>query len=127
MASTEGGGAAWRLITLLVVGAAAAFFLGRFFMQKDPTDPEVLMQDVAIKCSETGFEWKLNRGRMEQYMYQRAAENKLSLDQGLENPKTGKRTGFPVDREEWTRTVERVLKERAEAAGRQGGSGSNSR
>lgn len=108
-------GSVWKWIVVAILAAGAVYVFMRPHLVEDPTDPKVLMQDVQLKCAETGYEWKLNRGRMQSYLYSMAADGKLDLTQGLENPKTGKRTGFPVDRADWERTVARILKESAEA------------
>jgi hypothetical protein len=108
-------GSVWKWIALAVVVTAAAYLFARPHLTPDPNDPALLMQDVSIKCAETGFEWKLNRGRMESYLYQMANRGQLDVSTGLENPKTGKRTGFPLDKADWEKTVARVLKETAEA------------
>ncbi len=113
----------WMWGVLILVVAAAAFFVVRsFYTSGDPNDPAVLSKDVTLRDAETGFEWKLNRGRMEAYLYEKAANGQLDANLGLENPKTGKRTGFPVDRADWDRTVARILEEsKAAAAKRSGG------
>jgi len=122
MSSDEGRkGSAWKWVVLVVLLGAGAYLFTRAYSAKGPADPDTLRQDVALKCSETGFEWKLNRGRMEGYLYQMAAEGKLDASTGLENPKTGKRTGFPVDRADWEKTVARILKEGADAAAARSG------
>lgn len=117
MSSDEGRkGSAWKWVVAVLLLAAGVYLFSRGYSTKDPADPDTLREDVALKCSETGYEWKLNRGRMEGYLYQMAAEGKLDASTGLENPKTGKRTGFPVNRADWEKTVARVLKEAADAA-----------
>ena len=50
-------------------------------------------ETVVIKCRETGEEWTMPRGRMEQMFWDRPAP--IDPSQGLPNPKTGKLTGFP--------------------------------
>lgn len=113
----------WMWGVLVLVVAAASYFVVRsFYLSGDPNDPAVLSKDVVLRDADTGFEWKLNRGRMEAYLYEKAANGQLDLKQGLENPKTGKRTGFPVDSTDWERTVARILEEsKAAAAKRSGG------
>lgn len=67
-----------------------------------------MTQVVTIRDRETGEEWTMPRGRMEQYLWDRP----LPIDpaQGLPNPKTGKLTGFP--KSEWESTVDRISSER---------------
>jgi hypothetical protein len=67
---------------------------------------------VTIKCRETGDEWTMPRGRMEQMLWDRPAP--LDPSQGLPNPKTGKLTGFP--KSDWENTIERISAERQEIA-----------
>jgi len=67
---------------------------------------------VVIKCRETGDEWTMPRGRMEQMLWDRPAP--IDPSQGLPNPKTGKLTGFP--KSDWEQTVERISAEREDMA-----------
>ncbi len=67
---------------------------------------------VTIKCRETGDEWTIPRGRMEQILWDRPAP--IDPSQGLPNPKTGRLTGFP--KSDWEQTVERISAERTEIA-----------
>ena len=67
-----------------------------------------MTQTVTIRDRETGEEWTLPRGRMEQYLWDRPLP--IDPSQGLPNPKTGKLTGFP--KSEWESTVDRIVKER---------------
>lgn len=67
-----------------------------------------MTQDVTIRDRETGEEWVMPRGRMEQYLWDRPLP--IDPNEGLPNPKTGKKTGFP--KSEWESTVDRITKER---------------
>lgn len=69
-------------------------------------------QDVVIRDRETGEEWTIKRGRLEAMLWERAG--KLDPNVGLPNPKTGTLTGFP--KSDWEETVERVNRDRDEAA-----------
>src|SRR5690349_7565115 len=59
---------------------------------------------VTIKCRETGEEWQLPRGRMEQMLWDRPAP--LDPSQGLPNPSSGRLTGFP--KSDWENTIDRI-------------------
>ena len=76
-----------------------------------------LTQNVVIKDRETGEEWTLRRGQMEQILWDRGS--KIDSNVGLPNPKTGTLTGFP--KSEWETTVERIKTDRAEAIKEYGG------
>jgi hypothetical protein len=72
------------------------------------TSVDRLSQTVTIRDRETGEEWTIARGRMEQFLWDRPLP--IDPSQGLPNPKTGKLTGFP--KSEWESTVDRISKER---------------
>jgi len=72
-------------------------------------EPERLTELVTIRCSETGEEWEMPRGRMEQLLWDRPAP--IDPKVGLVNPKTGKSTGFPVS--EWEATCIRINRDRS--------------
>src|ERR1041385_8009715 len=66
-----------------------------------------LTQDVTIRDRETGEEWTMKRGQMEQVLRDRGGT--VDPNVGLPNPKTGKLTGFP--KSEWEATVDRIKAE----------------
>jgi hypothetical protein len=106
----------WILAGFLLV--AAAFFALRAL--RGPADPysfQRLTEDVTIKDRETGEEWKIKRGRMEQMLWDRG--DKLDTNVGLPNPRTGTLTGFP--KSDWEATVERINRDRVETAQAYGG------
>ncbi|MEO0482268.1 MAG: hypothetical protein AAF138_01455 [Planctomycetota bacterium] len=74
---------------------------------------ERMTEMVTIKCTETGEEWIMPRGRMEKELRLRGGAIDASV--GLTNPTTGQPTGFPFDAGSWRETVERLNRE-AEAA-----------
>ena len=96
----------WALAIVLLLGGglmyyrlrpgAAAYSLAR------------MTQDVTIRCTETGKEWTMPRGRMEKELFGRSGQ--LDPSVGLTNPDTGRSTGFPVD--DWKETVERINAEK---------------
>jgi len=74
-------------------------------------------QVITIRDRETGEEWTMPRGRMEQYLWDRPLP--IDPSHGLPNPTTGTLTGFP--KSEWESTVDRIVKEReftAQTSGR---------
>ncbi|MFG0314347.1 MAG: hypothetical protein ACF8LL_09205 [Phycisphaerales bacterium] len=80
---------------------------------------ERMSEMVTIKCVETGEEWEMTRGLMEQQLRRRGTE--LSPEEGLLNPSTGRPTGFPFDKGEWRETVERINREKQRAIESRGG------
>lgn len=76
----------------------------------DPYSVERLSQDVTIKCVETGDEWTMQRGLMERELRRRTGL--IDPTQGLPNPKTGRLTGFPFDKDSWEATVRRLNEEK---------------
>ena len=78
---------------------------------------ERMAQDIRIRCSETGEEWTMPRGRLEADLLARAG--KLDASVGVTNPKTGRPTGFPIN--EWQETIDRLNREKDKlTAGRRG-------
>lgn len=94
----------WGIASVLLIGAAILAFTR--FSAKDETNQ--LTQMVTIRCTETGETWQVLRGVMEKELYLRPLP--VNPNEGLFNPKTGKKTGFPID--QWKETVERINKER---------------
>ncbi len=102
----------WAAIGALVL--AAVLVLVRFTAGGHAPDSiEALSQEVTIRCSETGKEWTVQRGRMERDLLLRGVPIDPSV--GLPNPDTGRPTGFPADRDMWERTIKRLNNEAAEA------------
>jgi hypothetical protein len=101
----------WAAIAALAL--AAGLFLVQFAGRGDPNSVEHLTQEITIRCSETGDEWTVARGRMERELLLRGTP--IDPTVGLVNPKTGRPTGFPVDRDEWDRTIKRLNGEAREA------------
>ena len=96
----------WALAVVLLVGA------GVMYMRLRPGGQayslERMTENVTIRCTETGKEWTMPRGRMEKELFGRPGPIDPSV--GLANPDTGKPTGFPVD--DWKDTVERINNEK---------------
>ena len=106
----------WLLAILLLLGGA--FMYWRMRPGSAPYSQAQMTQNVTIRCTETGKEWTMPRGRMEQELFARAGA--LDAGVGLTNPDTGRPTGFPVD--DWKSTVERINEaKRALASGGRGG------
>jgi hypothetical protein len=103
------------LAACLVVLAVLAF--RRFAGPQNPYSFDRLTQDVTLICRETGEEFIMPRGRMEQQLWQRPAPIDPTL--GLTNPNTGRPTLFPKN--EWEATIDRINADRqavADASGR---------
>ncbi len=92
----------------------------------DPVDNDRLAERVRLKCTETGFEFSLERARMEDHLYLQSNRGPLDPSKGMPNPNTGKPTCFPEDRADWTATVERINKEREAAKNHWTGGGATS-
>lgn len=73
-----------------------------------------LAQDVTIVYEDTGAQEIINRGRFEALLIEISARGELAVEEGLTNPKTGKKTGFPTDRAYWDRIVPAILEARRE-------------
>lgn len=97
----------WIVAAILMLGAA--FLLWR---QLSGGEAVELGQTVTIRDSETGETWEMTRGAMEKELYMRTYP--VDPNEGLTNPKTGKKTGFPVD--DWKATITRINAERKDLA-----------
>ncbi len=101
---------AW--IVVGVMGIIGAILVLRGLRGGDTT--RELAQDVTIRYEDTGTLETINRGRFESLLIEISARGDLKVDEGLTNPKTGKKTGFPEDRAYWDRIVPAILKARQE-------------
>jgi hypothetical protein len=99
----------WGIAAILLV--VAAVFVYRTVAGSG--EQRELSQMITIRCRETGKEWKVLRGSMEKELMLRP--HPLNPDEGLVNPETGKRTGFPVD--DWKELLDSMNQERADAMG----------
>lgn len=79
----------------------------------DPYSPDRMVEMVTIKFVDTGDEIQMPRGRLDKEL--RGRGGTLNPEEGLINPKTGKPTGFPFDKDEWGDWIARINKEKAEA------------
>jgi hypothetical protein len=103
--------AGWAVAAGLLILVALSFLRMRR-VDDNPYSLNRTTEMVTIKDRESGEEWTMPRGRMEQMLWDRPAP--IDLSQGLPNPKTGKLTGFP--KSEWEQTVERISAERQDIA-----------
>lgn len=99
--------------------ACAAFFLALavfvYFKRSgsdDPYSPDRMVELVTIKFVDTGDEIQMPRGRLDKEL--RGRGGSLNPEEGVINPKTGKPTGFPFDKDEWSEWIARINKEKAE-------------
>lgn len=103
----QGDGSKKRAVVFAVIGLGLlGVVLYRVFAGGGPDDPDRLVQDVTIRCEETGEEWEMLRGRLEQQL--RRTPGQIDPEVGLINPSTGRPTGFPTDRDAWRAMVERI-------------------
>src|SRR5262245_9438458 len=94
----------WALAGVLLLVAVSMYFGLR--KSAGPYSVERMSERVTIKCIETGDEWEMTRGMMERELRGRGAS--VDPSEGITNPKTGKRTGFPFNKSDWEATVERI-------------------
>jgi len=105
----------WTLAGALLL--VAIFLLLRPPGAGNPYTFDRLTQDITIRDRESGEEWTIKRGRMEQILWDRGG--KLDSNVGLPNPKTGTLTGFP--KSDWEATIERIKQDRQAAIDAYGG------
>lgn len=98
----------------------AAMFLGLavfIYMKRsgsdDPYSPDRMVELVTIKFVDTGDEIQIPRGRLDKEL--RGRGGSLNPEEGIINPKTGKPTGFPFDKDEWSQWIARINQEKTEA------------
>lgn len=99
-------------VTLAVLLVVAGYMVARQFMA--PDEATILSQEITLRYEDSGTEEQVNRGQFESLLMQLSARGELRVDEGMTNPKTGKKTGFPVDREYWEKVVTAILAARAE-------------
>ena len=97
-------------VALAVMLSIAGYLVARQFLAQDQA--AVLAQDVTLRYEDTGTEQQVNRGQFESLLMQLSARGELRLDEGMTNPATGKKTGYPVDRQYWEQIVTAVLEAR---------------
>ncbi len=97
---------AWAVVgSLLLAGAwLVVRSLTKSSMHADLAGP------LIIRFEDTGEQIEMIRGMFEQDMLGRASAGPVDPAVGVFNPKTGKPTGFPVDREYWISLVESLNK-----------------
>ncbi len=70
-----------------------------------------LASEVTVRFDDTGEDLKMTRGQIERALIARIFQpGPIDPAVGLTNPKTGKPTGFPADREYWNRLIEEAKK-----------------
>ncbi len=100
------------LVAVVFLGASVFFFI-RSRSSQDPYSPNRMTEMLTVHFTDTDEEITIPRGRLDKEL--RAQNNPLDPSKGITNPKTGKPTGFLVDKEEWDAWVARINKEKAEA------------
>lgn len=92
-----------------LVGIVVLVALTVAYMQvMRPSESQELGQFITIKDSETGETWQFPLGAIERDLHGR--DLPINPKEGLPNPTTGKRTGFPE--KDWEKMIQRVLAER---------------
>ncbi len=99
------------VVVALILGIAAFMYV-RGRSGAGPETAERLAQRITIKDSVTGEEWTMVRGKLISALRGASANGALDPKNGVINPKTGKATGFPVDRDEWDDLIEQLNAER---------------
>lgn len=107
---------ALRIALSLCLIVFAVLAIRRLTRPENPYSFERLTQEVTLVCRETGEEFKMPRGRMEQMLWDRPAPIDPSV--GLINPNTGRPTLFPKN--EWEDMIERINTDRQAVAGSSG-------
>lgn len=100
------------LLVAVIIGSAAYLYV-RNRSIASPHSAERLAQKIAIKDSVTGEEWEMTRGKMIAGLRAASAQGPLDPNNGIINPKTGKSTGFPADKDEWEDLIRQLNEERA--------------
>jgi hypothetical protein len=102
----------WVLAAVLL-GVSVFFVIRSQRAGTDPYNPERMKEMVTVHFSDTDEEIPIPRGRLDKEL--RAQAGPLDPSKGITNPKTGKPTGFIVDKEDWETWVARINKEKEEA------------
>lgn len=108
---------ALRIALAICLIVLAFLAIRRFAGPKNPYGFDRLTENVTLVCRETGEEFTMPRGRMEQQLWSRPAP--IDPNVGLVNPNTGRPTLFP--KSEWESTIDRINADRkavADASGR---------
>jgi hypothetical protein len=103
------------IVAAAFLGLSVVIYL-RLSGSNDAYSVERMSEMVTIKCIETGDEWEMTRGLMEQQLRRRGGT--LTPTDGIMNPNTGRPTGFPFNKSEWERTIERINREKASVTDR---------
>jgi hypothetical protein len=99
--------------SLGVLALVAIVLLVRAFTAAPPTAD--LATEVIIRYEDSGDEVKMPRGQFERELLARLHQKEpIDPAVGLTNPKTGKPTGFPADRDFWNKMIDDVKKMKAQ-------------
>ena len=95
----------WVLSGVFLI-AAAWMFVGNMGSNA-PDSRERRSEMVTIRCTETGNEWEMNRGRFERLLL--TQHGMIDPKQGIPSEfAEGRLTGVLVDKSDWEETVERI-------------------
>jgi hypothetical protein len=85
----------------------AAVMVLRNAGSKAPDSVERRSEQVTIRCTETGNEWQMTRGRFERLLL--TQDGMLDASKGIPSEfAEGRLTGVLVDKSEWEETVSRI-------------------
>ena len=111
----------WSAAGIFAATAGVLLFM-RFFSEGPPDSAQRRAQSVTIRCTETGQEWEMNRGRFEQLLTD--LRGQIDPTKGISSPHAeGRLTGVLVDKNDWVSTVERINAAKQVYEGRRRGSG----
>lgn len=87
--------------------AVAIFFAVRAGSSDAPDSIERRSQMVTIRDTETGDEWKMNRGMLEQMLL--TSDGMIDVNGGIPSEfSDGRKTGVLADKSDWEETVKRI-------------------
>ncbi|MBL8745207.1 MAG: hypothetical protein JNK58_02505 [Phycisphaerae bacterium] len=102
-------------IIFAVLALVAAVLAVRAMTGGAKSEIQDLAASVTIRYEDTGDETQMNRGIFERALLARLHQSApIDASIGLTNPKTGKPTGFPKDRELWNAAIEDLKRTAAE-------------
>lgn len=97
-------------IVALVAIAAAGFMMFNNTQSDGRFTPSNMQEIITIKYIDTEEEVRLPRGRVDKML--RGQGGNLDPSKGLINPKTGKASGYPVDKDDWEKWIKRINEDR---------------
>lgn len=106
----------WAVAAAILCAAILLYFLRSG--SRDVYNPDRLTESVSIRFADTGDVIEMRRGEMERQL--RGRGGRLDPGAGLINPKTGQATGFPYNRSDWDKTIDRLNRAKEDAVKKRG-------